>query len=98
LAEDPSASDLIYVHKYFQIFPDFICSLFYKLKNMPAQAAATLVNAVTIIDNQCTTSSQLRLFTSWAMCLHIVRSVVVSGARAVRSPFWNVGCLWLGGC
>jgi hypothetical protein len=43
LAEDPSASDLIYVHKYFQIFPDFIHSLFYKLQNMPAQATTTLV-------------------------------------------------------
>jgi hypothetical protein len=42
LAEDPSAYDLIYVHKYFQIFPDFIRSLFYKLQNMPARAATTL--------------------------------------------------------
>jgi hypothetical protein len=38
LAEDPSASDLIYLHKYFQIFS----YLFPKIQKPSARAAETL--------------------------------------------------------
>jgi hypothetical protein len=46
LAEDPSASDLIYLHKYFQIFSYFISQDTPKIQKMPARAAATLLGPI----------------------------------------------------
>jgi hypothetical protein len=43
LAEDPSASDLIYLHNYFQIFIYFIYQDMIKSKNIGSGAPETLV-------------------------------------------------------
>ena len=42
LAEDPLAPDLIYVHKYFQIFIYFISQDMTKSQKQAAQTTATL--------------------------------------------------------
>ena len=43
LAEDPLAPDLIYLHKYFQIFIYFISQDMTKSQKQVAQATATLM-------------------------------------------------------
>ena len=43
VAEDPSAPDLIYLYKYFQIFIYFISQDMTKSRKQAAQATATLM-------------------------------------------------------